>query len=80
VNRTEFDRFLQNTTEGIDSIRDLKYEVDEETGYIDVLWFNTTVEEQLNKRTSYDLRTGPYPFKVEKKTNVRRAPLMKMHF
>ena len=79
VNHTEFDRFLQNTTEGINSIIDFKYEVNDETGFIDVLNFNTTVEEQLDKRTNYDLRLGPAPFK-DIALRKRRAPLMKMHF
>jgi hypothetical protein len=79
VNRVEFDRFLQNTTEGINSIRDLKYDVNEETGFIDVLQFNTTVQETVETRREYDLRNGPAPFKDH--TRYRRAPpLMKMHF
>jgi hypothetical protein len=79
VNRSEFDRFLQNTTEGINSILDLKYLVNDETGFVDVLQFNTTVEEQLDKRTNYDLRNGPAPFK-DFVARGRQAPRMKMHF
>jgi hypothetical protein len=79
VNRTEYDRFLQNTTEGIDSIRDLRYEVKEETGVIDVLQFNTTVQENTATRYAYDLRNGPAPFKDHAPKN-RRMPRMKMHF
>jgi hypothetical protein len=81
VNRTEYDRFLQNTTEGIRSIKDLKYEVNEQTGFIDVLQFNTTVEEIVEKRIEYDLRNGPAPFKdVNMGMKPRRNPTMKMHF
>lgn len=79
VNRAEFDRFLQNTKEGIDSIKDLNYNVNDETGFIDVLQFNTTVQETLEKRSEYDLRNGPVPFKEFIMKN-RRAPRMKMHF
>ena len=79
VNRTEYDRFLQNTTEGIDSIRGLKYEVKEETGVIDVLQFNTTVQENTATRYAYDLRNGPAPFNNHDQKN-RRIPRMKMHF
>lgn len=76
VNRTEFDRFVQNTREGIDSIRDLKYRVNEETGFIDVLEFNTTVAELVDTRSEYDLRNGPAPFKPKS----RRNPKMRMNF
>jgi hypothetical protein len=79
VNRAEFDRFLQNTKEGINSIKDLNYKVNAETGFIDVLQFNTTVEEALGKRSEYDLRNGPSPFKDFIIRN-RRSPSMKMHF
>ena len=79
VNRSEFDRFLQNTPEGINSIKNLNYKVNDETGFIDVLQFNTTVEEVIEKRTEYDLRNGPAPFKEFIARN-RRAPRMKMHF
>ena len=78
VNRAEFDRFLQNTTEGIHSIEDLKYEVNEETGFIDVLSFNTTTQEMVEKRVDYDLRNGPAPFKEV--TQPRRVPRMRMQF
>jgi hypothetical protein len=81
VNRTEYDRFLQNTTEGIRSITDLKYEVNENTGFIDVLEFNTTVDEIVEKRVDYDLRNGPAPFKnMNMGMKPRRMPTMKMHF
>ena len=79
VNRAEFDRFLQNTKEGINSIMDLNYSVNADTGFIDVLQFNTTVQETMEKRSEYDLRNGPAPFKEVVMKN-RRVPRMKMHF
>jgi len=80
VNRAEFDRYTQNTKEGIDSIKDLNYKVNDETGFIDVLQFNTTVQETLEKRSEYDLRNGPSPFKEFTRKPRRGHPLMKMHF
>jgi hypothetical protein len=80
VNRTEFDRFLQNTTEGIYSINDLQYTVNMETGFVDVLEFNTTIEENLSNRIDYDLRNGPAPFKNAYIKMPRRAPKMMMNF
>jgi hypothetical protein len=78
VNRGEYDRFLQKTKEGISSIQDLDYDIDDETGFINVLQFNIPENETLEKRTEYDLRNGPAPFKP--KTLPRRNPTMKMHF
>jgi len=80
VNRTEFDRFLQNTTEGIYSINDLQYTVNMETGFVDVLEFNTTIEENLSNRIDYDLRNGPAPFKNAYIKMPRRSPKMMMNF
>lgn len=76
VNRAEYDRFLKNTDEGIRSIGNLVYEVKEESGFIDVLQFDTNCEELLQSRTNYDLRNGSAPFKPL----PRRVPTMKMHF
>ncbi len=79
VNRTEFDRFLQNTNEGIYSINELEYNINFDTGFVDVLKFDTTAKEKLETRANYDLRNGPAPFKdiVSRKRGV---PKMKMIF
>jgi hypothetical protein len=61
VNRKEFDRYLTMTTEGIRSIHNLNYVIDE-NHFVNVLQFSTGVEPDTNKNTSYDLRTGPRPF------------------
>jgi hypothetical protein len=78
VNRGEYDRFLNRTQEGISSINDLIYDVDDKTGFINVLNFTTLDPELLEKRTEYDLRNGPAPFQIKKQQ--RRNPSMKMHF
>jgi len=78
VNSGEFDRYLKKTQEGISSIYNLNYEFREDTGFIDVLQFDTSDNEILEKRVDYDLRNGPAPFKPKPKP--RRAPTMKMHF
>jgi hypothetical protein len=62
INRTEFDRYLNNTKEGINSINDLKYEIDEDTGFINVSNFNTGIEEDIKNTKIYDLRNGPAPY------------------
>jgi hypothetical protein len=76
VNQTEYNRFEQRTTEGIRSIRDLSYEYDKETGFVNVLTFETGVEEQVHMRKEHDLRNGARPFHPP----GRRAPRMQMHF
>jgi hypothetical protein len=78
VNRTEFQRFLNKTTEGISSIHGLKYVVDDSNGFVDVLQFETTVSEVIETRVDYDLRNGPAPFQPQP---VRtRRPRMRMIF
>jgi hypothetical protein len=79
VNKTEFDRYLSKTLEGISSVQDLAYVVDETTGFVNVTGFETNVREEIATRVDYDLRNGPAPFNPVKKPN-RRAPRMKMHF
>lgn len=78
VNSSEFDRFLEGTKEGISSINNLYYETNEETGFVNVITFETSAQEIVAKRTDYDLRNGPMPFK-NPMTNKRR-PRMRMHF
>lgn len=79
VNREEYDRFLNNTTEGIDSITNLNYKINDETGFVDVFQFDTRINENIEKRADYDLRNGPAPFKdlIMKR---RRNPTMVMRF
>ena len=79
VNRGEYDRFTQNTEEGIHSINNLVYNVKHDTGFVDVLSFETTEREMLEKRTNYDVRNGPAPFKDIAVKN-RRVAKMKMIF
>ena len=63
VNRGEFDQYMANTTEGVHNITNLKYQIDAETGMVNVIRFSTGREENLSQRLQYDLRNGPYPFK-----------------
>ena len=43
TNRIEKNRYLNNTTEGFDSITDLNYVINEETGFVDVYNFSTGI-------------------------------------
>jgi hypothetical protein len=77
VNRGEFDRYLEKTTEGILSISGIQYTENLETGFIDVTYFSTGVECDSSKTKIHDLRSGPAPFKLDvkqirgKKINAR---------
>ena len=62
VNRNEFDQYYHNTTEGIYSITDLNYDIDETTGFVNIRNFNTGREQDLGQRKVHDLRNGPAPF------------------
>jgi len=65
VNRNEFDRFVANTNDGIMSIKDLKYTIDEVSGKIKVTYFLTETENTPNLNILHDLRTGSKPFKIQ---------------
>ena len=78
INRTEFDRFLARTTEGISSLYNLTYKMHNDTGFVDVLSFESNAQEKVETRANYDLRNGPAPFKTA--TAQRRRPHMKMTF
>ena len=72
VNRTEFDAYTKQSNEGIDSISQLEYDIEESTGFVNVTDFKTNRDENIATRSLYDLRTGNVPFAN------RRVPKMKM--
>jgi len=80
MNRTEFDLFLSNTTEGINSISSIQSNLDESTGFVNVTYFYTPREENSALRQTYDLRDGAMPFKVPAPAPRpgRRNPAMRM--
>ena len=63
VNKTEFYRYINNTQEGITSIYNLTYYIDESTGFVNVYKFVTSTPESKDTTVNYDLRKGPVPFK-----------------
>jgi len=65
VNRKEYDRVINNTKEGIQSIRDLKYtieKIDDIYSYINVTKFSTENIPDIKHNKVHDLRTGLFPF------------------
>lgn len=65
VNRTEFDRFTsKQSTEGYAGIRELAYDVDEKTGFLNVRYFLTEYMENVKTSKIHDLRDGSHPFQA----------------
>jgi hypothetical protein len=80
INRTEFDVYQSNTTEGINSISNIQQYIDENTGFVNIFYFYTSREENTTTKTVYDLRNGAILFKPTTITptglmnNKRRKP------
>jgi hypothetical protein len=53
---------LKKTPEGIHSITDLEYNINNETGFVDIVAFSTGQNPDLSKYRDYDLKNGPAPF------------------
>ena len=62
VNKREFDRYMQLTPEGINSIYNISTSYDETTGFLNVNNFITNYAEVPTARSVHDLRSGPAPF------------------
>jgi hypothetical protein len=62
VNKTEFDRFVNFTSEGIDSISNLYYTYNHNTNLYDIHTFDTEFNEDIKSRKTYDLHNGTSPF------------------
>jgi hypothetical protein len=69
VNRTDFDAYIKDTNEGINTIFNLNYYILENDFIIRVNNFYTGREENLTTKKTYDLTSGPAPFK----SNLRRG-------
>ena len=77
VNRDEFDRYLCNTIEGFSSIKNLEYNIDDNTGFVNVTRFSTLVENKPETNIIHNIRDGNQPFKQQPKP-ARRGASMKM--
>ncbi len=60
ISEAEFTRYTKLTTEGFHTIRDLQYEIDHDTGFVNITAFNTGVEP--SKTIEYDMKEK-FPFK-----------------
>jgi hypothetical protein len=77
VNRKEFDRYLLLTSEGINSIQNLNYTIDEKN-FVNVSTFSTGVEPDTKQNVNHDLRNGPKPFGNVNQFTTRRRGRMGM--
>jgi hypothetical protein len=62
INQSEYERYLRNTNEGIYSIQNLDYTIDNGTGFVDVKWFTTEYNPNVNQYKLFDLREGSKPY------------------
>jgi len=64
INSGEFDRFIRKVNEGINTIYELIYDINELTGIVDVKSFKTNynINESLN--TNFNTSTGNIPFRI----------------
>jgi hypothetical protein len=68
VNQSEYDRYLRNTPEGIQSIQNLDYsivaipELGTSVGIVNVKWFTTGANPAINQFRLHDLRQGARPY------------------
>jgi hypothetical protein len=70
VNKGEFDAYISKSREGIDSIRELQYTIDESTGYVNVTDFKTNREENKSLNTIHDLKKGNVVFKGKQRRGM----------
>lgn len=75
VNKTEFERYVNHTIEGIDSIQNLVYSFNEETDLYDITKFNTGTEENRKTTKIHDLHNGTVPFNHIRSNRGASMPL-----
>jgi hypothetical protein len=62
VNRTEFDNYMDNTSEGINTINELQYNYDKTNGFVNVINFSTGTAIQPEKSKEYKITQNTPPF------------------
>jgi len=65
VSRSEFERYIHNTKEGFDTIHNMKYQIDDTTGFIHIMGFETLISEENVQSAPHDLRKGNRPFTIK---------------
>jgi hypothetical protein len=84
IKRSEFDRFIANTEEGIYQITQLKYTVEQiadNIGFVNVATFNTPYPYNPDENVLYDTRITSQPFKpTNKQVRNQVQPFLRMQF
>lgn len=62
VNREEYNRFLTNSTEGIQDIKNVVYTIDNTTDFVNVTHFDTGIVEDTRQRKEHDITKSSKPF------------------
>ena len=62
VNKNEFNRYIQFTNEGLNTIYSISCDYDESNGFLNISNFVTNFAEIPSANTIHDLRNGPKPF------------------
>lgn len=78
INKSEFEKFATNTTDGINYISALNYSFDEATNFVNITNFQTGYEEQKKETFTYDLRKGNRPIVFHGRKNSKATMLMKL--
>lgn len=76
INNTDLNRYIKNTQEGIHSIKNIEYDVDEHLGYVIVNNFTTEYEENLKTIVNYDFINDSNPLKHLLKQKKPRMGLL----
>ena len=65
INQGEFDRYARNVDEGLNTLYDLTYVINEDTGFVDVTRFSTMYDYNPYLSRNYNISNGNNtPFKV----------------
>jgi hypothetical protein len=78
VNKTEFERFVNFTSEGIQSIRNLYYTYNNNTNLYDVHTFDTEFKEDIKAIKTHDLHNGTSPFNHIKSNRGATMSMMRL--
>jgi len=63
INKTDFKRYVFDVNEGIDSIKNISYDIDEENHYIHINHFDTYFPENKSTLYQYNLKDQTNPFR-----------------
>jgi hypothetical protein len=77
VNKADFDRYARKTPEGIRSITNLRYNLNEDNqGFVNVLYFETGFVHDKTNDMQYDISKGNQPFSIGFSTRRRASMSM----